>query len=317
MEKVITFKNSNENRLFGIVHIPDDNLNNPKRAGIIILNPGIKYRVAPNRLNVKIARQLCDEGYHVFRFDPEGIGDSEGAFCPNEALAEIAEKIQRGILVSDTVQACDFFLRTFKLTSLILIGNCGGAITALLSSERDTRIVKLILIDLPIQYKSSDYTFADKVVAGGSLSTHLFYLYLLKLFSPKAWVRFLMFKTDYRALLKIIKNKIVGVISVSHANGKLTDDFSSYCHDNGLNLLLFNAIQAFLKKKNEILFVLAGNDKSTEFFTKFCWDGYLTKNQELVNQTEAHLIENANHIYTLSEWQQSLINKVTAWVKKK
>ena len=56
---IIFFKNRNGAKLSGIVHIPEQTLFRGKRIGINLLNPGIKYRVAPNRLNVKLARKLC------------------------------------------------------------------------------------------------------------------------------------------------------------------------------------------------------------------------------------------------------------------
>ena len=57
--------------MVGILHEPATPL--APRVGINLLNPGLKSRVAPNRLNVMLARRLSELGYFVLRFDPPGI----------------------------------------------------------------------------------------------------------------------------------------------------------------------------------------------------------------------------------------------------
>ena len=89
MEEAVTFENKKGEKIFGIVHIPDLTPFGEKKVGINLLDPGIKYRVAPNRLNIKLARRLCQNGYYVLRFDPAGIGDSEGELPQNVLVPDI------------------------------------------------------------------------------------------------------------------------------------------------------------------------------------------------------------------------------------
>src|SRR5512143_1047295 len=112
MEEPITFLNKNGKRLLGIVHIPEKS-RSERKIGVNLLNPGIKYRVAPHRLNVKLARELCRKGYYVLRFDPEGIGDSEGKLPDNTPVAEIWGKIQTGFFTQDVITANDFFIEKY------------------------------------------------------------------------------------------------------------------------------------------------------------------------------------------------------------
>ncbi len=314
MEKPVTFLNNNRERLFGIVHIPEKNVSSKKVVGINLLNPGIKYRVAPNRLNVKIARRLCQNGYHVLRFDPSGIGDSEGALPNDVMLGDIAEIIQTGCFVKDTISSNDFFIKYFGITELVAVGNCGGAVTALLTSENDPRVSRLILIDLPIQFKKATHTFADKIVAGSEISNSLFYGYIKKILSPKAWTRFLTLKTDYRALWKIMKMKSINLIHNTQPNRGISQDIDEFCDERGLNNLLFNAFNKYAENNNRALFIMAGNDKSTDFLQKYFIDEFLTFNPHMAGGIDTFLIEDANHIYTLYEWQESLINKLCNWM---
>ena len=177
MEEIVTLYNKNQNKLFGIVHIPDQPLANGKKVGINLLHPGVKYRVAPNRMNVKIARKLCQKGYYVFRFDPMGIGDSEGDLPDNILLQDIFEEIQTGLFVPDTMVANDFFCERYKLDQIILMGNCGGAITSIFTANEDRRVDAICLIDMPINFRTSKMTFADKVTEGGGRADWLLFEY--------------------------------------------------------------------------------------------------------------------------------------------
>src|SRR3569832_1787566 len=83
LEKAVSFRNKKGQLLFGVLHLPETPKPGP-RIGINILNPGLKNRVAPNRINVKMARLLCESGVYVFRFDPFGIGDSDGELAAHD-----------------------------------------------------------------------------------------------------------------------------------------------------------------------------------------------------------------------------------------
>ena len=75
-ERPVVIPGPNGAAMFGVVHEPV----RPRvpRVGVNLLNPGLKSRVAPNRLNVVLARHLARLGFFVLRFDPPGIGDSAG-----------------------------------------------------------------------------------------------------------------------------------------------------------------------------------------------------------------------------------------------
>ena len=204
MEEPVTILNKNGKKLFGIIHIPDAKNAPPKRVGVNILNPGIKHRVAPHRLNVKLARRLCNQGYYVLRFDPEGIGDSEGELPDNLLTADIWEQIQKGLFITDVNAANDFFIEKCSLEHLLLIGNCGGAITALIASAKDNRVNGLALIDVPVNLRLAQQTFVDKVAPGSEKADWLFLEYLKRVIRPESWYRFITLQTDYKALYKTL-----------------------------------------------------------------------------------------------------------------
>ena len=169
MEEVISFRNNSNNELFGILHKPDRDGLVDGKIGINLLNPGLKNRVAPNRLNVKIARKLCELGYYVFRFDPHGIGDSKGEFMGfNEPIMDLWGGIQRGVFVEDTISANEYLYSHEGIKKLILIGQCGAAVTSSIVGSRDHRVDRLILINTPFTLLSSKLELIDLILENRS-----------------------------------------------------------------------------------------------------------------------------------------------------
>lgn len=316
MEEPVTFTNKNGRKLFGIVHIPEKLLDDGSKIGINVLNPGIKYRVAPHRLNVKLARELCRNGYCVLRFDPEGIGDSEGELPEGIPLADLWGSIQSGQFVSDCIAANDFFMRTYGLSRLILVGNCGGAITSLITSARDHRISGLCLGDTPVYLWNSSRSFVEKVTDGGEKLDRYFSEYSKRLLSLKAWYRFFTFQTDFKGLKRVLWMKL------KHKTGFLCkeipcSDVDLLCREKGLNRLFFTSFDSFAGSGKPILFILAENDPGRDTFQTYFQSWYLDQKHSIPtyrNQLEIFVIADSNHIYSFTESQQAYINKICSWV---
>jgi hypothetical protein len=110
----------------------------PLRPPVLLLNAGIVHRVGPNRIHVRIARELARRGFASLRFDLSGIGDSlprtDGLSLHAAALADVRE-------------AMDFVAAELKASSFILIGLCSGADLAFRAAVADERVAGAVLID--------------------------------------------------------------------------------------------------------------------------------------------------------------------------
>ena len=206
MERAVSFRNKKGQRLFGILHLPE--ITTPlRRIGVNILNPGLKNRVAPNRINVRIARMLCARGFPVLRFDPCGIGDSEGELAEgNELNMDLWGMIQRGAFVPDTLVANDFFVREARLDHLAIIGQCGGAMTAMLAAARDARVHGVILVDLPVRLLSSKLDIAE-LWLDTRTPDEMFREYLKKIFRARSWLNLVSMRSDFTTMKKVISRR--------------------------------------------------------------------------------------------------------------
>jgi pimeloyl-ACP methyl ester carboxylesterase len=313
MEQEVSFQNKNGKKLYGIVHVPSVANRDGRRIGINLLNPGIKYRVAPHRLNVKLARELCNRGYLVFRFDPEGIGDSEGDLPDGMPVADIWGQIQRGMFVDDTVVANTFFLEKFCLDKLLLVGSCGGAITALSTAAQDQRVDGLCLVDIPVFQWDSKKTSAD-IIAGGEKTNQLFSEYVKMIFKFKYWCKLITLDADFRTFAKVVKIKLKERF-FPERNNKLVSVLEEVCRDKRLNRNFFLGVEHVISRNKPMLFITAGNDPGRETFENYFQNGYLL---DIIKQCQykidLFLIENANHSYTLAKCQDQLFDRIITWI---
>jgi len=305
MEKIANFKFENQ-ELAGIVNLPEISFPGRDKVGIILSVSALKYRVCSYRLNVKIARRLSQEGFFALRFDPLGIGDSQGNLPSALGLNHFLE-IQAGRYVKETKAAIDFFKKEYKLDQIILLGLCGGAITMLITGAKDQRVNKLILLGVPVLLENIPEVkpeFKDTITtpeyAGQVLST-----YKSKLLSPQAWLRLLTFKSEYRTLAK----------SVSLYFRKFFKKNNSKKNPR-LNDLFLSSFKSLISEGKKILFINGEFDPATWEFKDEFEDRYLKNLKNPDSTYQIHMIKKANHIFSLSECQAELLDKISTWLRQ-
>lgn len=124
-------------RLSGVLHIPQCD-KDEKKPALVICHGFIGSKVGQHRIFVKTARQLCQAGVVVLRFDFSGCGESSGEYRD----VTITEQIR------EAGKAIDVLVQHPNVDSgkITLIGHSlGGAIAASVASS-DKRIYQLILL---------------------------------------------------------------------------------------------------------------------------------------------------------------------------
>ena len=110
-----------DERLFGIVTMPENMPKEAQRRAFIFLNCGSEHHSGPHRMYTILARKCASFGTLSFRFDIEGIGDSvtTGRNEDNNSYSPVA--------LEDIDQALSFLREEYDCTEFILIGICAGA----------------------------------------------------------------------------------------------------------------------------------------------------------------------------------------------
>jgi pimeloyl-ACP methyl ester carboxylesterase len=161
-EQAVVFPDLSE-ALIGVFTKPEES-SNYVRPAVVFLNAGLLHRIGPNRLYVRMAREMAAHGFSSLRFDLSGIGDSP----PRTDGLPL-----RDAVLHDVRDALDFLSQKWAISSFILIGLCSGADLAFQVALADKRVVGAVLIDgLPYRtLRSYVYDQASRgwsVIAGGA-----------------------------------------------------------------------------------------------------------------------------------------------------
>lgn len=311
-----TFLNKEGLKLFGILHKPNKDVNN--KTAIIILSPGIKSRVAPHRLYIKMARRFADMGYYVLRFDFYGLGDSEGEII-EKYVADFYGSVQVGRYINDTISAMDWMEKECNIKSFILAGLCGGAITGLLAGARDQRIKSLLGLGIPVILDSNN-TQHQRYITAGQLDDVMKKQYFRNLFKWKSWIRFITFRSDYRLIVKgliLMINKIINKkeIGQEHKWGNVVQEIPEQLKGN-FNWHFPPALKSLLSSSRKVLLIFSEADRLYwEFNEKYI--AYFKKEIENYGANlSVHITKEANHIFSFKEWQEDMLDNSCSWLTK-
>jgi dienelactone hydrolase len=250
------------------------------RAGVILLNAGFLHKVGPNRIYVKIARKLSRENYTVLRFDFSGIGDSYSSLATQSHESRKNREIKNGI---------DFICSKYNLSKIVLIGFCSGADAALNYLGEDDRIIGTILINgyLADEKKLGEiYKFAQ---------THLQKRYYnSSIFKSDRLKRLFTGKSDYKAIVKLFTPKKIKNAGENDAFRKWNEIVKNSNHYN-------------------IYIIISSGSVSYDIYKH-----YLEKRMKNSLETpniEVEIINETDHLFTLIDSQNLLLNKIYSYMK--
>ena len=168
-------------RLFGIIHIPDKNIQ--PGIGFIMVIGGPQTRVGGHRLYLMLAQFLCSNGVTVFRFDYEGMGDSEGGLVGFQGAGPSIDS------------AVNFLVQKFSNISKIIIWSiCDGCpISLKYAADNESRIAGIIMCN-PFVLNN------DAAIARANLK-HYYSRRLLKI---QFWIKLIRLKIKFIEELKIV-----------------------------------------------------------------------------------------------------------------
>ena len=300
--RIVSFPNRAGLQLRGILHEPD-----PAKARgvcVLLLSPGIKGRVGPHRLYLKIAARLVPLGFHVLRFDYYGLGDSEGEII-ERALADMYVTIQGGRYVDDTIAAMDWAQQTLHIRRFVGSGLCGGSLSALLTAERDPRIECILAIGIPAVLDGGPANW-ERFLTTGQLA-NLRSGYLRKLVDPRSWQRLLSGKTNYSVLWRSLRKK------TTLLEPRPATDSPNPPSDNA-NPRFCEAFRTMIESRRPMLLIFSENDRlHFEFQEKF-----EARNVELTAQRgrlyETVVIPHANHVLSDGASMRAMLDRTEHWL---
>ena len=300
----ISIPNQDDILLYGLLHEPHQDV--ARGVCVLLLSPGIKGRVGPHRLYVKIAGHLVRLGFHVLRFDFHGLGDSQGAVSET-ALADMYNSILSGRYVRDTIAAMDWVEANHNIRRFVGSGLCGGSMTALATGSVDARIECLLGIGLPTVLEGGPENWA-RVLTKHQIAD-LRGTYLRKVLDPTSWARLASGKSEYRAIWRIIVNRLTD--RTPREPVRMPRDVS---HPDNTNPRFAEAFTAMLESGRSVMLIYSGADRLGHQFR----ENFETHHRERLSKWRhlyrVHLIDQANHILSDAAWVSELCAVAEAWL---
>ncbi|MEW5804398.1 MAG: hypothetical protein AB1847_20065 [bacterium] len=306
MEEPVRFKNRAKYELYGIAHIPSKN-EVEKKVGLIFLNAGLGDRIAFNRLHVTLSRRLAQNGFYSLRFDPAGLGESEGDI-EEAMLFDLYASINKGRFIHDVIDAVEFFTSKYGLEEIVLAGLCGGATTALLAAPHCGKVSSLILMGFPVLFSPLD---AKKGVLDPTSAQYLLKNQLIRLINFKIPIL-----SSWNTILGKIKNDGLFELTANLLKSWLTVFKKSHnsFHPN-FNKLSLDTLER-VRGSIDINFIFGECDMWKLYFEEE-FEQKVGKDCENKYFYRKFIIKNANHTFTFRECHNELIDVIQYVISNK
>lgn len=297
VEQPVLFPGGRE-QLFGVLTAPGGT---SRGIGVIVLTGGA-YIAAPNRnrLSVRLTRRLATDGFHAFRFDYHGVGESTGAIEGYWLDRPFVQDLEAAVEV----------LRAEGLHRLMLIGSCFGARTILATAERVPELAGVVLISTPIR----DFEMGDNLPTRYAREMSLAQLLrraarpqvLLNLFAPRTREAHLRSRHIYTrtAALKIrmIVGRLLGGRSIADGDGRWSENFAEPFRrlvERGVPILL-----------------LYGEESFYEEFARVRQGPLRAVFEGARAPLEVDTVSGVLHGFTTLAVQEAVLEKTAAWVRR-
>jgi len=325
----VELRNRDGIRLVGIWQRPP----RPVDTAIVLLSPGVKMRVAPHRLYVKMSDAFVARGYPVFRFDFTGLGDSDGA-VGERLLADFYGSVALGRYVADTHDAIDWLKREHGIRRVVLGGLCGGAITAVLAAQSRSDVAGILGVGLPITVDGSNVD-RTRFMSIGQLQD-LRAGYVRRALDPKSWLRLLTLQTDVKALIRslLVRRRsspaptpVPAPAAAPSATTTPTGPGPASAEgpdpapaptpvEDNTNPLFAPAMARLVAMSTPTMLFFSEVDRLYwEFEEK-----YLQRGQKPVGYdafVETHVLAGANHVLTFDAWQREMLEHAAGWLTRR
>ena len=294
----------NGQRLFGIIAEPDSSI--ADKIGVIFSGPGLHYHGFYFHIAIKMARYFSANGYYTFRYDPKGVGDSDGDFSPSN-FKSYFNMVEKGLFVADHIKAVEYFRNQCNLKKIYTVGLCGGGITGIMAASHSDVLSGAVSISAPVWIHSMTDSQSGGEISRLAAESEM-KRYAGSIINARSLWKFITFQADYKNIYRVLKKYF------NRSGDKLNVD-SAHTKD-GLNLFFSNAFWNLMEKNIPVFMVLAEYDAVTNEYVERFSAPKAEKLRIFENILTTTIIPKANHKYSDTQSQEQLTEEILAWLKK-
>ncbi len=278
--------------LVGVITEPADLASKRTLPAFVFLNAGVTHRVGPNRLYVRLARSLAEQGFVSLRFDFSGLGDSGVRTDDLPAWKSV---------IVETREAMDLLARTRGIERFVLIGICSGAICSYITAREDPRVIGAVLINAQGHLHGTDLVLGDHLRAR-TLAHHSWRIALRSSFRSKNWRKMMQGRLHPLRILRMMF-----VTPIEAFLGRLKGRESVETPDALADL------RSLTGRGVRLFHLYCEGDEGLDYFHVMLGD----KVRDVASDDNSRLevIRGANHVFTLLWSQDELVETVSEWAR--
>jgi len=289
-EEALVFGSASD--LVGVVTLPERV--DPAAPAFVFLNAGVTHHVGPNRLYVRLARELAADGFVSLRYDFSGLGDS---------AARSDDMTAWNAVIAETREAMDRLTELCGAGTFVLGGICSGATSSFITAQQDERVVGALLINGQAHLHGQDLALTDHLRA--------------KTLAHHSWR--IALKSSFRA--KNVRKLIGGQLSPSRiAEMLFVSPVKALFKEKGEEGEAVEApdvlpeLRALTNRGVHLYHLYCEGDEGLDYFQVLLGDDLRAVETDANSRYE--VIRGANHMFTLRWTQDLLAERVRAWARE-
>lgn len=282
--------------LVGVVTRPDeaDAAGKDEAPAFVFLNAGVTHHVGPNRLYVRLARELAEDGFTSLRYDFSGLGDS---------AARTDDMTAWNAVIAETREAMDELESRHGIARFVLIGICSGATSSFITAQRDERVVGAVLINGQAHLHGQDLALTDHL-REKTLAHHSWRIALRSSFRAK----------NVRKLLggQLRPGRIAEMLFVSPAKVLFRQKGEEGEPVEVPDVL--PELRGLTERGVRLYHLYCEGDEGLDYFQVLLGDRL--REVETDANSRYEVIRGANHMFTLGWTQDLLAERVRTWARE-
>jgi pimeloyl-ACP methyl ester carboxylesterase len=268
----------------------------PSLPAFLFMNAGVTHRVGPNRLSVRLARSLAEQGFSSLRFDFSGLGDS--------AVRRDELPPARSVL-SESAEAMDLLQNERGIRRFVPIGICSGGTVAFMAAREDPRVVGAVVINALGHLHGTDPELSAHLHSR-TMARHSWRIAFFSSFRSKNWVKALTGELDPRRILRMM----IGFPMAMILRRKRRRERASAAIPPANPAAVLREV---LGRGVRLFHVYCEADEGLDYFHVALGD----RGPEIASEESGRfeMILGSNHVFTLGWSQDHLVKTVGDWAR--